>query len=91
MTVSDARFVGLYERYYRHMYAYCRRRVDTDKVEDADEWFSSAERHDGSWWVDWAGWLASNSGEMVDARKPGDNEIAVLYDAPGEYVRVRSG
>ena len=62
-----------------------------DKVEDADEWFSSAERHDGSWWVDWGGWLASNSGEMVDAREPGDNEIAVLYDAPGEYVRVRSG
>ena len=35
MTVGDARFIGLYERYYRHVFAYCRRRVNTDKVEDA--------------------------------------------------------
>lgn len=35
MTVGDARFVRLYERYYRHVYAYCRRRVAADKVEDA--------------------------------------------------------
>lgn len=34
MTVGDARFVGLYERYYRHVYAFCRRRVTADNVED---------------------------------------------------------
>jgi RNA polymerase sigma-70 factor (ECF subfamily) len=34
MTVGDARFVGLYERYYRHVYAYCRRRITADRVED---------------------------------------------------------
>ena len=35
MTVGDSRFIGLYERYYRHVYAYCRRRTAADKVEDA--------------------------------------------------------
>ncbi len=35
MTVGDARFVDLYQRYYRHVYAYCRRRTAADKVEDA--------------------------------------------------------
>lgn len=34
MTVGDARFVGLYERYYRHVYAFCRRRVTADNVDD---------------------------------------------------------
>ncbi len=35
MTVGDARFVDIYQSYYRHVYAYCRRRTTTDKVEDA--------------------------------------------------------
>ena len=35
MTVSDARFVAVYESYYRHIYAYCRRRLTAEKVDDA--------------------------------------------------------
>ena len=35
MTAGDARFVELYERYYRKVYGYCRRRTTTDRVEDA--------------------------------------------------------
>ena len=35
MTASDARFVAMYERYYRHIYAYCRRRSNADRVDDA--------------------------------------------------------
>ncbi len=35
MTLGDARFVDLYQRYYRHVCAYCRRRTAADKVEDA--------------------------------------------------------
>lgn len=34
MTVSDAQFVRLYERHYRSVYAYCRRRVSSDHVDD---------------------------------------------------------
>ena len=35
MTDSDARFVDLYEQFYRSVYAYCRRRTTTDRVDDA--------------------------------------------------------
>jgi len=35
MTVNDSRFADLYDRYYGHVYAYCRRRVPLDRVEDA--------------------------------------------------------
>lgn len=34
MTSADATFVRIYERYYRQVYAYCRRRVPTDVVDD---------------------------------------------------------
>jgi len=35
MTASDTAFVALYEKYYRRVYAYCRRRVSLDRVDDA--------------------------------------------------------
>lgn len=35
MTGGDARFVELYERFYRHVYGYCRRRTSADRVDDA--------------------------------------------------------
>ena len=35
MTASDARFVAVYERYYRNIYAYCRRRLSAERVDDA--------------------------------------------------------
>lgn len=35
MTTGDARFVELYERYYRRIYGYCRRRTTADRVDDA--------------------------------------------------------
>ena len=34
MTTTDATFVSIYERYYRQVYAYCRRRVSADVVDD---------------------------------------------------------
>lgn len=35
MTSGDTRFAELYERYGRRVYAYCRRRTDVDRVDDA--------------------------------------------------------
>ncbi len=35
MTASDSKFASLYDRHYGHVYAYCRRRVAFDRVEDA--------------------------------------------------------
>ena len=55
-----------------------------------DEWMASAEERQGSWWPDWAGWLAERSGDMVPARDPAAGPLPVIEDAPGSYVKVRS-
>lgn len=34
VTSRDAHFVDIYERHYRAVYAYCRRRVSADRVDD---------------------------------------------------------
>ena len=53
------------------------------------EWFAGAERHEGSWWPDWAKWLARKSGPKVPARRPDETALAPIEDAPGSYVKVR--
>lgn len=55
-----------------------------------EAWMETLEERPGSWWPDWAAWLARQSGPMVPARTPGDGDLPVLGDAPGEYVLVRS-
>jgi polyhydroxyalkanoate synthase len=42
----------------------------------------------GSWWPDWAGWLAAQSGPMVVARDPAGGPLPPIEDAPGSYVRA---
>jgi polyhydroxyalkanoate synthase subunit PhaC len=52
-----------------------------------DAFTSSAERRQGSWWLDWRDWLHKRSGEEVDApRSLGDNRHAIIAPAPGTYV-----
>ncbi|MCY3995149.1 MAG: class I poly(R)-hydroxyalkanoic acid synthase [Rhodobacter sp.] len=60
--------------------------VNDDLGTDAALWKEGAERHDGSWWPRWGEWLATQSGERVPARPPGDAEHPVLAAAPGTYV-----
>ncbi|MGE0830676.1 MAG: class I poly(R)-hydroxyalkanoic acid synthase [Hyphomonadaceae bacterium] len=55
-----------------------------------EDWQAGAVEHPGSWWPHWDAWLRKISGPDVPARTPGDGALAVLGDAPGEYVRVRS-
>ena len=55
-----------------------------------DAWLEGAQEHKGSWWPDWAGWLAERSGPMVPARDPAAGPLPVIEDAPGSYVKVRS-
>jgi polyhydroxyalkanoate synthase len=55
---------------------------------DADEWLASANKHQGSWWEDWAEWTIARSGaEKPRPRSIGDREHPVLEIAPGRYVR----
>jgi polyhydroxyalkanoate synthase len=64
----------------------------------AEEWFSTATQHPGSWWEDWQAWIhARNEGAAeaesaalrVPARAPGDGGLQVLEDGPGSYVMLR--
>ena len=43
-------------------------------------------KHDGSWWTDWAAWLAERSGPKVKPPPLGSNAHPPLVDAPGTYV-----
>ena len=55
----------------------------------ADEWAAAAVSKDGSWWVDWADWLATHSApEPVPppALRSAEKDYAPIEDAPGTYV-----
>jgi polyhydroxyalkanoate synthase len=56
-----------------------------------EEWLAGAARHNGSWWTDWAAWVAQQGGGPVPAREPGAGALAPIEEAPGSYVRVRAG
>ena len=57
---------------------------------DAAEWLAAAQSCAGSWWPDWAAWLAERSGAAVPApAAPGNGDYRPLEPAPGRYVRVR--
>jgi polyhydroxyalkanoate synthase len=56
----------------------------------AEDWFAGATPHAGSWWPDWAAWLAAHGGGRVRARDPATGGLAPLADAPGRYVRMRA-
>lgn len=57
----------------------------------ADQWLEAATEHPGSWWPDWAGWLAQQSGSQVSARPQlGNERHTPIEAAPGRYVQVRA-
>ena len=63
--------------------------VDGDFSEgELTGWLETAEERPGSWWPDWAAWLAKKSGKMVPAREPGA-VLGVVEDAPGSFVKKR--
>jgi polyhydroxyalkanoate synthase subunit PhaC len=55
-----------------------------------DTWLKSATYHQGSWWSDWATWLARHADGQVSARQPGCGKLAAIENAPGSYVKVRA-
>ncbi len=58
--------------------------------DDPDKWLKGASQHPGSWWPDWAGWVAQHGGDKVPSRIPGKGKLKALEDAPGAYVRMRA-
>ena len=55
-----------------------------------EDWIGQSSEQKGSWWPDWFTWLSAPAPDRVPARVPGDGKLAVLGDAPGTYVRVKS-
>jgi polyhydroxyalkanoate synthase len=60
---------------------------EADPPPDTPEaWRAGATRHDGSWWTDWARWLAERSGAKGKPPTMGNAAHPPLQDAPGSYV-----
>ncbi|HEX3368546.1 MAG TPA: alpha/beta fold hydrolase [Candidatus Cybelea sp.] len=54
--------------------------------ESADAWLETADRHNGSWWEDWAPWAGAHGGPMREPYALPDGERA-----PGRYVLNEEG
>ena len=54
--------------------------------ESADAWLETADRHNGSWWEDWAPWAEAHGGTMREPYALPDGERA-----PGRYVLNEEG
>jgi polyhydroxyalkanoate synthase len=57
--------------------------------EDPDKWKQSREIKKGSWWTDWAAWLAENSSAKREPPSMGSDRYPPIVDAPGTYVLER--
>jgi polyhydroxyalkanoate synthase len=53
-----------------------------------DEWLKLAPHVEGSWWPEWAKWLAARSGTPCDQPQIGVGGAPGLPDAPGDYVHT---
>jgi polyhydroxyalkanoate synthase len=63
--------------------------VGDDVRADAGAWQQSAATVQGSWWPDYAAWLAERSGAQVPAPATlGSDQFGVIEAAPGSYVRA---
>jgi polyhydroxyalkanoate synthase len=61
--------------------------VAKESPEDPQEWLRRAETCHGSWWPDYAGWLAERCGdEKAAPDEPGGAGLVPICDAPGTYV-----
>ncbi len=57
----------------------------------AEQWFEGATEHKGSWWGEWAAFLADHGGKDVAApAQAGNQRYQPLESAPGSYVKVRA-
>jgi polyhydroxyalkanoate synthase len=64
---------------------------DSDGAASAADWMSGATEYAGSWWPEWAKFLAEHGGRAVRAPdQPGSAAYPPLEPAPGSYVKVRA-
>jgi len=58
---------------------------------DAEAWIKGATEHPGSWWPEWAAFLAEHGGKDVKPpAQPGNAQYQPVEPAPGRYVKVKA-
>jgi polyhydroxyalkanoate synthase len=68
-----------------------RKKPAAPALADADTWMAGATERAGSWWPEWAAFLAEHGGADVKApAKPGNARYKPIEAAPGRYVKVRA-
>jgi polyhydroxyalkanoate synthase len=57
-----------------------------------EEWIAGATEHPGSWWPDWARWLAAHAGGSIPAPKTygRGRKYRAIEPAPGRYVKAKA-
>jgi polyhydroxyalkanoate synthase subunit PhaC len=62
-------------------------RAGGDIPSDPDQWLAGASAEKGSWWPDFAAWLAERGGpERPPPAEPGSDQHPPIEPAPGSYV-----
>jgi len=58
---------------------------------DADAWLARAGEKPGSWWNEWAAWLAQfGGGARTAPKKAGSAKYRAIEPAPGRYVKQKA-
>ena len=66
-------------------------REDAQFPPTLEEWLAGATEHPGSWWPDWAQWLAGHAGKQIAAPKTyGKGKFKPIEPAPGRYVKQKA-
>jgi polyhydroxyalkanoate synthase len=61
------------------------------KPHDAEAWMAGATETPGSWWSEWAKFLAEHGGNDVPAKAtPGNAQYQAIEPAPGRYVKMKA-
>jgi polyhydroxyalkanoate synthase len=65
--------------------------VNPNTPAEAKDWFANATEHPGSWWPEWAAFLAQHAGKDVNApRRYGNAKYPPIEPAPGRYVKAKA-
>ena len=64
--------------------------INDGAAADAQAWLDGAQEVPGSWWPQWAEFLAQHGGKKVKPKaKPGNARYTAIEAAPGRYVKAK--
>lgn len=65
--------------------------VNAELPSQSEDWLTGATEQPGSWWTEWAAFLAENAGKKVKPPKmAGNKKYLAIEAAPGRYVAVKA-